>query len=82
MISHTLGRISKLGPTMANLVASAVGCFIFTPGFRMVAMNDEGSDGGLPTQIHGRSSGLSIGIGAAIFLMIFIVSEALAVLRR
>ena len=78
MISHILGRISKLGPIMGNLVTSAVGCFIFTPGFRLVAMDDEGSDRELPMQADDRSPGVSIGIGAAIFLMIFIASEALA----
>ena len=78
MITHILGRISKLGPIMANLVASAIGCFVFRPGFRLFAMDGEGSDRELPMQTADRSRGLSIGIGAAIFLMIFIASEALA----
>jgi len=41
-------------------------------------MDGEGSDRELPMQTADRSRGLSIGIGAAIFLMIFIASEALA----
>ena len=85
MISHILGRISRLGPIMGKLVAFTVRCFVFTPGLRLVAMDEERSDGELPMQANGRSLGLSIGIGAAIFLMILIASEApatIAALRR
>jgi hypothetical protein len=78
MISHILGRISKLGPIMGSLVTSAVGCFVVRPGFRLGAMDEEGLDREVPGLADGRSLGLSIGIGAAIFLMVFIASEALA----
>ena len=80
MIIHILGLISKTGSTMGDLVASAVGCFGPTPGLRPVAMDGEGLDAESPTQADSRSPVLSIGIGAAIFLMIFIASEALAAL--
>ena len=73
MISHIPGRISKLGPTVGNLVASAVGCFIPRLGLRPVAM-----DGEPLMDADGRSPDLPIGIGAAMFLMIFIAGEALA----
>jgi lipid-binding SYLF domain-containing protein len=78
MMSHVLRRLSKLGPIMGNLVASATGCFVFTPGFRLVAMDEEGSDSESPVRVYGKSPGLSAGISAAIFLMVFITSEALA----
>jgi hypothetical protein len=63
---------------MGNLAASAIGCFIFTPGFRLVAMDEKGSDADSSKRADGRSPSLSMGIGAAIFLMVFITSEALA----
>lgn len=78
MTSHFLRRISKFGQIMGNLVASAVGCFAFTPGFRMVARDEEGSKTESPVRVESGSPVLSIGIGAAIFLMVFIASEALA----
>ena len=68
MTSHILRRISKFGPIMGNLVASAIGCFIFTPGFRLVAMDEKGSDADSSKRADGRSPGLSMGIDAAIFL--------------
>ena len=32
-----LRRILKIGPIVGYLVASAAGCFVFTPGFQLIA---------------------------------------------
>ena len=66
-MSNILRRFSKLGPNVGNLAASATGCFIFTPGFRLVAMKEEGSEMQTPTRADDGSPGLSTGIGAAVF---------------
>jgi hypothetical protein len=78
MMSNIIRRFSKLGPSVGNLAASATGCFIFTPGFQLVAMKEEGSETQTPTRADDGSPGLSTGIGAAVFLLVFITSEALA----
>jgi hypothetical protein len=78
MKSHILHRISKLGPILGDLAASATGCFVFTRGFRLVAMDERGSDTGSPMRVVGTSPKLLAGIGAAIFLIAFVTSEALA----
>jgi hypothetical protein len=78
MMNRFLRSISRLGPVMGDLVASAAGCFVFTRGFRLVAMGEEES--GTESPVHGkvRSPKLLAGIGAAIFLLFFIASETLA----
>lgn len=77
-MSHFLHRISNLGPEMENLVAAAIGCFVFKPDFRLVATGEKELERKSPVGADARSSALSIGIGAAIILMVFITSEALA----
>jgi hypothetical protein len=78
MMSNILRSISKLGPIMGSLVASVTGCFEFTPGFQLVAVDEEGSQTPSPMRANDTSKAHSVGIGAAIFLMVFITSEALA----
>jgi hypothetical protein len=71
-------RVSQLGPPVVDLVASAAGCFAFMRGSRLIATGDEESDTG-PSMRAGSSSPKPLaGIGAAIFLLAFIASEALA----
>jgi hypothetical protein len=78
MSNYILRRIASLGPVMGDLVASAAACFVFTRGFRLVAMDEEDSDTESPVHGKGTSPKLLAGIGAAIFLLVFIASEALA----
>jgi hypothetical protein len=78
MMSHFLRRISKLGMFMGNLVASGAGCLVFTSGFRLVAMCEENSDSDSSTHTGGGSAGRLAGVAAAIFLLLFITSEAVA----
>lgn len=77
-MNHILRRIATLGPVMGDLVASAAGCFVFSRGFRLVAMDEEDSDTESSVHGEGRSPRLLAGIGAAIFLLVFIAGEALA----
>jgi hypothetical protein len=78
MMSKILRRLSKLGTLMGYLVASGTGSFAFTNGHRLVAMNEEGSDRKPSMSVGGRPSGGLSGIVAAIFLLLFVVSEAVA----
>lgn len=78
MMNRFLRSISRLGPVLGDLVASAAGCFVFTRGFQLVAINEEKSDTAQPVHGNIRSPKLLAGIGAAIFLLFFIASEALA----
>ena len=63
---------------MGYLVASGSGCLVFTHGFRMVARGEEGPDAGLPIAVGSRHQNRLAGIGAAVFLLAFAASEALA----
>ena len=77
-MSSLVRRVSKLGPLMEDLVLSAAGCFAFMRGFRLVAMGKEESDAGASLRADGRSPKSLAGIGAALFLLAFVASEALA----
>lgn len=78
MMSKILRRLSKLSALIEYLVASGTGSFAFTSGRRLVAMDEEGSDAKPSMPVGGRPSrGLS-GIVAAIFLLLFVASEAVA----
>lgn len=77
MMNRLFRSISRLGPVMGDIVVSAAGCFVFTRGFRLVALSEEEPDRESP--VHGtvRSPRLFAGIGAAILVLVFISSEAL-----
>jgi hypothetical protein len=75
-------RVSEPGSFMGDLVLSAAGCFVFMRGFRLVAMRNEGSDTGSSMRAAGRSTKPLAGIGAALFLLAFVASEALATIGR
>lgn len=78
MMSSFVRPFSKLGPLMRDLIASAAGCFVFMRAFRLVATGKEGSDTGSSMPADRRSLKLLAGIGAALFLLVFVASEALA----
>jgi hypothetical protein len=52
MMSYLLRRTLKVGPVVGCLVASAVGCFVFTRGFQLIAKDGEESDMGSPLAGH------------------------------
>jgi hypothetical protein len=74
-------RILNLGPLMLDLCASSVGCFVFTSAFRWFAMEKEGSDTVASIRVVGPARKTLAGIGAALFLLAFVNTEALATIR-
>ena len=78
MMSSHIRRILKLGLLMGDMVVSAAGCFVFMRGFRVVAMGQERPDARSSMRADGRSTKPLAGIGAALFLLAFVASEAAA----
>ena len=78
MMSNHLRRILKLGSLMGDMVVSAAGCFVFLRGFRVVATGEERPDARSSMRVDGRSTKSLAGIGAALFLLAFVASEAAA----
>ena len=78
MISRILRPISRLGLLLSDLIASATGCFVLTRGFQLVAINEEKSHSALPMRHDDGPPKSLAGIGAALLLVAFISSEALA----
>ena len=84
-MNRSIHSIRKLGLTLRDLCASAVGCFVFTPGFLLVTKGEDGADAPGSTRIAIPNQSPLPGIGAALFLLAFIASEAFAMvstLRR
>lgn len=77
-MSHLLRRISAFGMFVGNLALSGVGGFAFTDGFRLVAMSADVSEQESGIRVGGRSTRRVAGIAAAIFLLLFVTSEAVA----
>jgi len=78
MMSHFLGRMLKLGPFMGDLAVSATGCFTLTRGFRLLAIKEKGSNTAGSVRDAGTPRKQLAGIGAALFLLAFVASEAAA----
>jgi hypothetical protein len=66
---------------MWDLCVSSVGCFVFTSGFRSFAMGKEGSETDASSRAVGPVRKPLAGIGAALFLLGFVTTEALATIR-
>jgi hypothetical protein len=81
MMNSFAGRFLKLGPLARDLFVSAAGSFAFTRCFRLIAIGREESDTGSSIRVAGPSRKPLAGIGAALFLLAFITSEALATIR-
>jgi len=85
MMSRHIHRILKFGLLMGDMVVCATGCFAFMRSFRMVAIEKNELDTAEPVRAAGDPRWPFAGIGAALFLLLFVVSEAAAtivVLRR
>jgi hypothetical protein len=78
MMSHFVRRMLKLGSFMGDLAASATGCFALTRGFRLLAIEEKGSDTASSVRAAGTPGKQMAGIGAALFLLAFVASEAAA----
>lgn len=66
MIRSILHPISKSGLFVSNLIASATGCFVFSRGFRSVAMSGERSCSPLPMRDNVGHSKSMAGISEAV----------------
>jgi hypothetical protein len=66
-----------LGLIIGSLVGSVAGCFFFTRGFQLIAMDEVGSTTAPALRVVNGSTKLWAGMDAALFLMAFIASEAL-----
>jgi hypothetical protein len=79
-MNRSISCIRKLGMTGCDLCASAAGYFVFTRGFHLVEHGKEGSDAAATTPVASPSRSPLAGIGAAVFLLAFISSEAMAII--
>jgi hypothetical protein len=71
-------RLSKLGTLMRDLAVSAAGCFVFIGRLRPLAIAKDGSGARSSPGVDGTTRKPLAGIGAALFLLAFVASEALA----
>ncbi len=78
MVGSILRSASRLGLSVVNLIVAATGCFEFTRGFGLVAMNEEESHSALPILHNDGHRKSMAGIGAALLLVAFNSSEAVA----
>jgi len=76
-MSDLHNRTLKMGLAIGQMVASVAGCFMFTRGFQLIAMDETGSNTSSPPRVVNRSPRLWAGMDAALFLMAFVASEAL-----
>jgi len=81
MMKRFAQSIFRLGLFTKDLIVSASGCFLFTPGFRLVTTGDNGAGTLLSVHNADTSAKPLAGAGAAFFLLSFIASEALATIR-
>ena len=78
MMSSHIRRIRKLGLLMGDMAVSATGSFAFMRGSRVVAMRQGRRDARSSMRSDGRSTKPLAGIGAALFLLAFVASQAAA----
>ena len=78
MISSFSCPISKLGLLLSGLIASDSGRVVFARGLPLNAMSEKKSHSTLPLRHNDGSPKSLAGIGAALLLLVFISSEALA----
>ena len=85
MMNRILRRILELGPLLCDLGLSAAGCFVFMRGFRLVAIDEPGSDKGLSRYDAGYDAASPLkqfaGFDAVLLLLVLVTSEAPAMIR-
>jgi hypothetical protein len=81
MMNSFAQSISRLGSFTKDLVASAAGCFLFMPGFRLVTAEDRRAETPSTEQNADKSQERLAGAVVAFFLLSFIASEAVAMIR-
>ena len=80
MKSRFVRRILKLGTLILDLVVSAAGCFVLISGFSLVTRRRTVSNKAESFRAADRSRKPLVAVGAALFLLAFVTSEALAML--
>jgi len=78
MTNTFVRRISKRSQPLWDLVVSSVGGCAFIGGLRPLAIRKDGSGTRSFSRIDGSPRKPLAGIGAALFLLAFVASEALA----
>jgi hypothetical protein len=81
MMNRSVRHILKLGPLLQDLCVSSVGCFVFTSDFRSFAIEKEGSETGNSIRAVGPARKSLADIGAAMLILAFVASDALAAIR-
>ena len=81
MANRFVGRIRKLGLLMRSLLSIAARSFVFARGFRLVAMGEERTNPLASIRVDGALRKPLAGIGAALFLLAYITSDALVMIR-
>jgi hypothetical protein len=81
MMKRFVRRILQLWQLMWNLRAAVVGCFAFMRGFGLIVSEKEEPATGSSTRVDGMAGKPLAGIGAALFLLTFVTSEALVMIR-
>jgi hypothetical protein len=81
MANRFVGRIRKLGLLMRSLLSIAARSFVFARGFRLVAMGEERTNPLASIRVDGALRKPLAGIGAALFLLAFVTSDALVMIR-
>jgi uncharacterized iron-regulated membrane protein len=79
MMTFLVNRILKLGLFLSIVLASAAGCVVWIRASGLTSTEREGSNPGA-TLSDGRSSKRLEGVAAALVLMAFVTSEALAMI--
>jgi len=77
-MSRFIRRMLKFGPFMGDLAVSAAGCFALMRGFRLLTIEEKGSGTAGSVRAAGTPRKQLAGIGAALFLLAFVASEAAA----
>jgi hypothetical protein len=80
MMNSFVHRIFKSPHPLWDLIVSAVGGFAFIGGLSPLTIGKDGSGTRSSPRADGTSSKPSAGIGAALFLLAFVASEALSMI--
>jgi hypothetical protein len=81
MMNCFIRHILKLRSLLWNLVVSTAGGFVFMRGIRLAASGDEEPETGSLVDIDETTHKSLAGVGAALFLLAFVASEAFEMIR-
>jgi alpha-D-ribose 1-methylphosphonate 5-triphosphate synthase subunit PhnI len=81
MANRFVGRILKLGLLMNSLLSIEARSFVFTRGFRLVAIREERTNSLASICVDRALRKPLASTGVALFLLAFITNEALVMIR-